>query len=85
MLTNVTSQIFRDCPQQIAIKLLFYQLLAFIRTVALYKKFTKLLMAPQMLLFIWVFTVCQRGLMVYLAVLKKGAIRSAHPYYVMYR
>ena len=27
----------------------------------------------------------KRGLIVYLAVLKKGAIRAAHPYYVIYR
>ena len=27
----------------------------------------------------------KRGLIVYLAELKKGAIRAAHPYYVIYR
>ena len=27
----------------------------------------------------------KRGLVVYLAALKKGAIRAAHPYYVIYR
>ena len=27
----------------------------------------------------------KRGLIVYLAALKTGAIRSAHPYYVIYR
>ena len=27
----------------------------------------------------------KRGLIVYLAALKRGAIRAAHPYYVIYR